>query len=284
MVGSTGFVGSFVIDKLKRENFGRICCFVRKSSRPEEIEKYDIDKRFGDLADFSSICEALKGQDAVVSIPSLKYGFCKNLVQACEMMKIKRAVFMSTTGIFTQLEPQEKRIVTGAERMICGSVLDYTIIRPTMIYGGSKDKNMHFLIEYLRKHSVIPILGNGRFLQQPVYVEDVASAVVDSLSVRKTIGNSYNIAGRSPISFDEIIDTICNILGKKILKIHIPYHLSLSLVAMSQIFQQSPRFTTGQVRRLNEDKVFDYSKAKEHFGYDPSPFEEGIRREIESLY
>ena len=284
MIGSTGFVGSFVIDKLKRENFGRICCFVRKSSRPEEIEKYDIDKRFGDLADFSSICEALKGQDAVVSIPSLKYGFCKNLVQACEMMKIKRAVFMSTTGIFTQLEPQEKRIVTGAERMICGSVLDYTIIRPTMIYGGSKDKNMHFLIEYLRKHSVIPILGNGRFLQQPVYVEDVASAVVDSLSVRKTIGNSYNIAGRFPISFDEIIDTICNILGKKILKIHIPYHLSLSLVAMSQIFQQSPRFTTGQVRRLNEDKVFDYSIAKEHFGYDPSPFEEGIRREIESLY
>ena len=283
VVGSTGFVGSFVIDKLKRENFGKICCFVRKSSRPEEIEKYDIDKRFGDLANFSSICEALKGQDVVISITSLKYGFCKTLVQACEIMKIKRAVFISTTGIFAQLEPQEKRIVREAESTICESALDYTIIRPTMIYGGSKDKNMHFLIEYLRKYSVIPILGNGRYLQQPVHVEDVASAVVDSLSVRKTIGNSYNISGRFPISFDEIIDTICNILGKRILKIHIPYHLSLSLVAMSQIFQQSPRFTTGQVRRLNENKVFDYSKAKEDFGYDPSPFEEGIRREIESL-
>lgn len=284
VVGSTGFVGSFVMDKLKRENFGRICCFVRKSSRPEEVEKYDIDKRFGDLADFSSIGEALKGQDVVVSITSLKYGFCKNLVQACEMMKIKRAVFISTTGIFTQLEPQEKRIVMDAERTICGSALDYTIIRPTMIYGGSKDKNMHFLIEYLKRHSFIPILGNGRYLQQPVYVEDVASAVVDSLLVRETIGNSYNISGRFPISFDGIIDAICNILGKRILKIHIPYHLSLSLVAMSQIFQQNPRFTTWQVRRLNENKVFDYSKAKEDFGYEPISFEDGIKREIESLY
>lgn len=283
MVGATGFVGRFVVDKLKGENTGQICCFARKSSQLGDIEKYAIDKRFGDLADFSSICEAMKGQEALISIASLKYGFCKNLVRACETMKMRRAIFVSTTGIFTQLEPQEKRIVREAESTICESALDYTIIRPTMIYGGSKDKNMHFLIEYLRKYSVIPILGNGRYLQQPVYVEDVASAVVSSLSRRETTGNSYNISGRFPISFNEIIDTICNILGKGVLKIHIPYYLSLSLVAMVQVFQKNPRFTVGQVRRLNENKVFDYSKAKEDFGYDPISFEEGIRREIESL-
>jgi len=283
VVGSTGFVGSFVIDKLKAENSGRICCFVRKSSRLQEIEKYDIDKRFGDLADFSSICEGLKGQDAVISIASLKYGFCKNLVRACETMKIRRAVFVSTTGIFTQLEPQEKRIVTEAERTICESALDYTIIRPTMIYGGLKDKNMHFLIEYLKKYSVIPIFGNGRYLQQPVYVDDVASAVVKVLSSRRTIRKSYNVSGRSPISLNEIIDTICNILGKGVLKVHIPYHLSLSLVVILQVLQKNPRFTVGQVRRLNENKVFDHSKAKEDFGYDPISFEDGIRREIQSL-
>jgi len=283
VVGSTGFVGGFVVDKLKQEDVGRIGCFVRKSSRLEEIEKCDVDKRFGNLADFPSICEALKGQEAVISIASLKYGFCKNLVRACEKMRIKRAVFISTTGIFAQLEPEEKRIVTEAERRISESAIDYTVIRPTMIYGGGNDKNMHLLIEYLRKHRVIPIFGNGRYLQQPVYVEDVASAVVKALLSKRTIRKSYNISGRFPLSYNEVIDTICEILGKGVHKVHIPYHLSLSLVAISKLFQRNPRFTVGQVRRLNEDKVFDYSKAKKDFGYDPISFEDGIRREIQSL-
>jgi len=283
VVGSTGFVGRFVLDRLKNENVGGICCFMRKSSQLDEIEKYDIEKAFGDLADIASICHALKGKEALISVASLKYGFAENLVRACEITKTKRAVFISTTGIFTQLEPQEKRTVMDAERTISESAIGYTIIRPTMIYGGWNDKNMHFLIEYLKKHSFIPIFGNGRCLQQPVYVEDVASAVVKSLLVRRTIGNSYNISGRFPISFNEIIDTICNILGKEILKIHIPYRLSLCLAEFLGILQKNPRFTTGQIRRLNEDKVFDHTKAREDFGYEPISFEDGIRREIESL-
>jgi nucleoside-diphosphate-sugar epimerase len=283
VVGSTGFVGSFVVDKLNQEDIGRIGCFVRKSSRLEEIEKYDVDKRFGNLADFSSICEALKGQEAVISVASLKYGFCKNLVRACEIMNIRRVVFISTTGIFTQLESEEKRIVMEAERRISESPIEYTVIRPTMIYGDWKDENMHFLIEYLKKHSVVPIFGNGRYLQQPVYVEDVASAVVKALSTKRTIRKSYNISGRFPLSYNEVIDTICKNLGKGVLKVRIPYHLSLSLVAILQVLQKNPRFTVGQVRRLNENKVFDYSKAKEDFGYNPISFEDGIRREIQSL-
>jgi nucleoside-diphosphate-sugar epimerase len=283
VVGSTGFVGKFVIERLKGKTPGRISCFVRKSSRLTQIEAYDVDKRFGDLADLSSICEAMKRVDALISIASLKYGFCKNLVRACEIMKIKRAVFISTTGIFTQLEPKEKRVVIAAEKTISRSTIEYTILRPTMIYGSRNDINMHFLIDYLRGHSLIPILGSGRYLQQPVYVQDVASAVVNSLNSGKTIGKRYNISGRFPISFNGVIDTICSILGKNVLKIHIPYHLSLVLVGAFQIAQRNPRFTFGQVRRLNENKIFDYSRANEDFGYDPIAFEDGVRRQIESM-
>ena len=283
VVGPTGFVGPSVIDRLKKKGIDRICCFLRRSSQPGEIEKYDIERAFGDLADISSICDALRGKEALVSITSLKYGFSRNLVRACELMKIERAVFVSTTGIFTRLEPREKRTVLEAERGISESALDYTIIRPTMIYGDRRDKNMHFLIDYLKKHSFIPIFGNGRYRQQPVYVKDVASAVVGSLLTEKTIRNSYNVSGRSSLSYNRIIETICDILGKRIVTIHIPYHLSLVLVGMVQIIQRTPRFTVGQVRRLNENKVFDYSRAAEDFGYDPITFEEGIRREIEAL-
>ncbi len=283
VIGASGFVGRFVIDKLKRENVGRICRFVRKWSQSNEIRHNDVDKTSGDLTVISSIREALKGKDALINIAPLKYGFCENLVRACEKEKIGRALFMSTTAIFTQLRLQEKRAILEAEKTITDSVIDYTIIRPTMIYGGWDDKNMHFLIEYLRKHSVIPIFGNGRYLQQPVYVEDVASAVVKALSSKRTIRKSYNISGRFPLSYNEVIDTICEILGRGVLKVHIPYHLSLSLVAVLKLFQKSPRFTVGQVRRLNEDKVFDYSKAKKDFGYAPISYEDGIRREIQSL-
>jgi nucleoside-diphosphate-sugar epimerase len=283
VVGPTGFVGPAVIGRLKKKGIDRISCFLRRSSHLGQIETYDIEKAFGDLADTASICDALQGKDALISIASLKYGFCRNLIRACEIMKIKRAVFVSTTGIFTRLEPREKNIVLDAERSISESALDYTIIRPTMIYGDRRDKNMHFLIDYLKGHSYIPIFGSGRCLQQPVYVGDVASAVVESFLTRKTNRKSYNVSGRSAISYNRIIDTICDILGKKIQKIHIPYHVSLVLVAAVQIIQRNSRFTVGQVRRLNEDKIFDYAMAREDFGYDPISFEEGIRMEIAAL-
>jgi nucleoside-diphosphate-sugar epimerase len=235
---------------------------------------------FGELDDYKSICEALNGREALINIASLGFGHGPNIVNACEEMGVKRSIFVSTTGIFTKLNPDSKGIRLAAEKLIKESNLDYTIIRPTMIYGTSKDRNMWRLVKYLKRLPVLPILGSGTYLQQPVYVKDLAMAIVNAYEKNVSIRKAYNVSGAEALSYNEVVDITGKALGKKVLKIHIPMKLSYNLLKMYEKVSKKPKLKAEQVLRLNENKDFSYEDAKNDLGYKPLSFEEGIKFEI----
>ena len=82
-----------------------------------------------------------------------------------------RLRFLSSTSIYTSLNASSKKIRNNAENIIKKSSLIWSIIRPTMIYGTPKDRNMIKLITWIDKVPLIPIFGNGNSLQQPIYVK-----------------------------------------------------------------------------------------------------------------
>src|SRR5205814_8821341 len=108
-------------------------------------------------------------------------GHAPALVATARAAGIERAVFISTTAIFTALNAPSKAVRVAAEKTIGESGLRATILRPTMIYGSARDRNMARLIRYLRRWPVIAVAGSGVHLQQPIYVDDVARAVADAL-------------------------------------------------------------------------------------------------------
>ena len=152
-----------------------------------------------------------------------------------------------------------------------------------MIYGTERDRNMCRLIRFINRSPIIPIPGSGKYLQQPVYVEDVADAIIAALSVPKAVRQIYNIAGAMPLEYNAIIEEICKLLGKRRLVIHLPVNLAIIGVTVSQKIPGLPKFTVEQVLRLNENKAFDIEMAKKDLGFNPLSFQEGIRREIERL-
>ena len=77
-----------------------------------------------------------------------------------------------------------------------------------MIYGNNRDRNLIKLIEWIDKYPIIPVFRKGLALQQPVYVGDVAWAVVESLLNSNSKNKIFNIAGDSPISFSKMIHFI----------------------------------------------------------------------------
>ncbi|MYL36421.1 SDR family oxidoreductase [Halobacillus litoralis] len=279
LTGATGFLGDFVLEELLRRGH-EVTCFVRKSSKLDKIKHLNVKYVYGELNDYDSIVEALKGKGALINIASLGFGHAPNIVNACEEAGVKRSIFISTTGIYTKLNPDSKDVRLSAEKYIKGSNLDYTIIRPTMIYGTPNDRNMWRLIKYLKKIPVLPILGTGEYLQQPVYVKDLASVIVSAFENKISIKESYNISGADPLTYNEVIDITGNNLEKKVYKIHIPMKLSYSLVRIYERISKQPKLKAEQVLRLNENKDFSYGKAQQHLGYKPVRFNEGIKREI----
>jgi len=282
VTGASGFTGSFTVKALIKRNIN-VRCFVRRSSCLNFIPTAKVEIAFGDLNRSETLQEALRGTDALVNITSLGFGHAPEIVSTVRRAGINRCIFLSTTAIFTQLNASSREVRIAAERAISESGLDYTILRPTMIYGSSRDRNICRLIKYLDKYPIIPIFGGGNNLQQPVYVGDVAKAITRVLPSEVTRGKSYNIAGANPLTYNEMIDTVTALLERKVKKIHLPVKpVTLCLRFMEKAGITFP-IKAEQVLRLNEDKNFDYSDAKDDFGYNPISFSEGIRIEIEEI-
>lgn len=279
VTGATGFTGSRVVPLLLN-NGHEVRCLCREHSNRESLSQYQIEWVIGDLSDSESLSKAMQGTDFLVNIASLGFGHADSIITAAKNAGIKRVIFISTTAIFTELNAKSKTVRMAAELTIESSGLDYTILRPTMIYGSERDRNMWRLIRLLKQSPIIPVFGSGNHLQQPIFVNDVAQAALNCLSNENTVGKSYNIAGKYPLTYNAVIDTIADKLNKRVWKIHIPSQPVVTLLNLFEKIRLPFPIKAEQVLRLNENKDFSYAEAERDFGFSPRSFEEGIELEL----
>ncbi len=282
VTGATGFTGSYVVTALLQRG-ANVRCFVRQSSNAAALPAGQIEIAWGELNDPDSLEAALSGCEALVNLVSLGFGHARGIVAVALRAGVRRSVFLSTTSLFTQLDVSTRSVRLEAERIIRESGLAYTILRPTMIYGSSRDRNMCRLIRYLQRWPVVPVVGGRNSLQQPVFVADVASAVCLALLERKTINKSYNIPGGTALTLGKIIDTICVKMKRNPLKLRVPAAPLAALLATAERLSVHLPVKSEQILRLNEDKAFDYSEARLDFDYKPRSFDEGIELELAEM-
>ncbi|MBK9781870.1 MAG: NAD(P)H-binding protein [Anaerolineales bacterium] len=279
VTGGTGFTGSRLIPLLLQNGF-QVRALTRPTSDRSPLSALRVEWATGDLANAESFTAALRGVDALVNIASLGFGHVETILRSAKEAGVKRGIFISTTAIFTQLNAGSKSIRLAAEEAIQASGLNYTILRPTMIYGSPRDRNMWRLIRLLRITPIMPIFGDGESLQQPIFVDDVAQAVLLALKNDITIGKSYNIAGKDPLTYNQVIDTVAAALGKRIWKLYLPYLPIVRALQFTEQMKLRLPLKAEQVLRLNENKVFSYEEAQKDFGFTPRGFGEGIQLEI----
>lgn len=282
VTGGTGFTGSHVVPLLLKNGY-RVRCLHRLTSDRSHLPQPELEWVQGDLSDPAALAAGMQGSQALANLVSLGFGQAGSILSAAKEAGIRRTIFISTTAVFTRLNARSKAIRLAAEQAIRDSGLEYTILRPTMIYGGPGDRNMWRLIRFLRASPLVPIFGDGNSLQQPIHVDDVARAVVACLASDRTIGKSYNIAGKQPLTYNQVIDIIAGRLGKPVWKVHIPYRPVVSLLGLLERLSIPVPLKAEQVLRLNEDKSFGYEDAQVDFGFDPLSFEQGIGRELSGL-
>ena len=281
VTGGTGFTGSHVVPLLLKNGYEVRCLYRPTSDRLGLLRtQSEIEWALGDNSDAQALSVSMQGTEALVNIASLGFGHADSILRAAKNAGIKRAVFISTTAIFTQLNAKSKTVRVAAERAIEISGLQYTILRPTMIYGSRRDRNMWRLIRFMRYSPIIPVFGDGNYLQQPIYVGDVARAILSCLCNDQTIGKSYNIAGKHPFTYSDVIDTIAGQMNKRVWKLHIPSKPVVSLLKLFERLHIPLPIKAEQVLRLNEDKDFSYAEAQKDFGFNPVSFKEGINLEL----
>ncbi|MDO8753111.1 MAG: NAD(P)H-binding protein [Anaerolineales bacterium] len=282
VTGATGFTGSHVVPLLLKNGY-EVCCLHRASSDRSPLSGLDIEWALGDVSDSQSLSSAMQGTEALLNIASLGFGHADSIISAAKNAGIKRAIFISTTAIFTKLNVGSKTVRLAAEAAIQNSGLEYTILRPTMVYGSDRDRNMCRLIRFMRYSPLVPVFGDGNYLQQPIHVDDVAQAIVSCLASEKTIHKSYNIVGRHPLTYNQVIDTIAGQMNKRIWKIHLPFKPLVNMLRFFERIHTPFPIKAEQVLRLNENKEFSYTEAQEDFNFQPRSFAEGMALEMKQM-
>jgi nucleoside-diphosphate-sugar epimerase len=275
LVGGTGFLGSAVAARLVDRDLAVL-------ARPTSDRRWlpaAARVREGDLDDEASVRGALAGVTRLLWCASMGFGHVPRLLPVVEAAGVERAVFVSTTAIYTSLPARSRAVRVCAERAVASSRLTWTIVRPTMIYGSARDRNISRLLRFLRRSPIFPVVGRGRALQQPIHVDDLAEAIVGVLDSTATEGRSYDLGGAEALPFVELVREAGLAVGRAPLLVHVPTGLALAATRLPG----AGRVTAEQIKRLEEDKAVDISAAVWDFGFRARTFREGVRQEAKAL-
>jgi uncharacterized protein YbjT (DUF2867 family) len=280
VTGGTGLLGGALLDLLLAEGH-EVRCLVREgSSRASRLDPLPLELVRGDARDSRALSRAISGMDALVHVAGIEHA--PPVLEAARRAKVGRLVVVSSTSAHSAYEFRSG-LYLRMEELVRESGLDYTIVRPTMIYGSELDKNMHRLLRFLDRSPVLPMFGSGENLWQPVYHEDCAEGVYEALARPAAVGQSYDLPGAEPLTYLELVRTAAGALGRKPRIVRLPLEpMRLALAAAERLRLPLP-IGSEQVLRLREDKAYPYDKAKRELGYAPRTFREGIAREVARL-
>ena len=281
IAGGTSDVGERVVFGLTADySVKQITCLVRKSSNTQNLEKLGINLHVGDITEPQSY-PGLLGPD-VLYLDMTHPKYYHKSIDVIRNQGIKRAFFITTTGLFSKYRSASEIYKIGEDRIKASGCI-WTILRPSMIYGTERDRNMTKLLKFIKQYPIFPVFGDGQCLMQPVYVADLADGILAALrNIRITENKAYNLCGPQTIPYIELLKQCRATLQSKIKLIHIPHSLAVCAATVGEAIPGFP-VTREQVLRLQEDKAFDISLACRELGYRPRAFDEGIRDEVDRL-
>jgi NADH dehydrogenase len=296
VTGATGFVGKEIVQQLHDAGHA-IRIFVRKKpsfrvERPHGSMEAEI--WVGDILHAESLKDALKDIDAVIHIvgiiseagagafENVHVRGTGNVVAAAKERGIKRFVQMSALGTRPNAVSRYHRTKWEAEEIVRGSGLEFTIFRPSLIFGP-RDHFVNLFVKIIRHSPIVPVLGRRDAKFQPIAVETVAAAFVKSLAEPKSIGQTYDLVGPETLTLSQIIDQIMAVMKFGRMKAHIPSLIARIQAALLEFvfptfLRRAPPLNRDQLIMLQEDNVGDAQPANEMFGLKPIAFKQGIAR------
>ncbi len=268
LIGGSGFVGSAVANRLSAAGV-TVLAPTRRRSRANHLYLLPtVEVVEADVHDPATLAGLLAGADAVVNLVGVlhsrggaPYGadfarahveLPQKLVAACRAAGVSRLVHISAIGADANGPSGYQRSKAAGEAVIRDSGLDWTILRPSVIFG-SGDRFLNLFADLARTFPVLPLAGcQTRF--QPVYVEDVAETVWRCLNDSSAIGQTWDVAGPTVYTLRELAEYATALAGCPRPVVPLPEGLAM-LQAMLMEFMPQPLMSRDNVRSLRADNI-----------------------------
>ncbi len=221
VLGGTGFVGRHLCEKLVRD-YCRVTVPTRRLRNANSVLMLPmVDPVEANIHDEAALTQLVAGHDAVVNLVAILQGsesaferthvaLPEKIVRACAAAGVQRVLHVSALGADARnpaaLPSRYLRSKSRGEQVLRHAALNLTVLRPSVIFGaGDKFLNVFAQLQHLLP--VVPLAG-AHALFQPVWVEDVASALAHCLQeehAHSTIGQTYEACGPEVLTLAQLV-------------------------------------------------------------------------------
>ena len=264
ILGGGGFIGRYLVRKMTEKNYQCIIPtrnaylkgYLKTQAPPGAIEFIDFN-----LKDLSKIKKAIKNSDIVINLIGILFENSKQkftnihsnlpglIAKYCSDSEVKKFIHVSAIGANANSKSLYQQSKFEGEQKALNNFKKTIIIRPSVVCGT--EDNFTNLFAKLSMAPIIPVVKiNYKF--QPILVNDVATAIVKSIEIKKNEGKIYEIGGPKVISFGNMVKSILKTIGKKRFVANMPMPLAKIQASLLSLMPK-PLLTKDQCKILNEE-------------------------------
>jgi nucleoside-diphosphate-sugar epimerase len=273
VLGATSLVGSGLLPLLVAGNY-QVAAFSRHTPTSGE--------RVANIPWFAPGGKLLPGEQIALWICLAPIWVLPDYFDWLVEYGAKQVVALSSTSRFTKVDSSDSAEQTLAQKFIGSEErlatwaesngIAWTVLRPTLIYGLGRDKNVSQIARLIQRFGFFPLLGEARGLRQPIHLQDLASACVVALQRPAVQNRAFNVSGAEILSYREMVSRIFTALDKRPRFLKTPLWMFRITVATMRLLPPFSKWSPAMVERMNRDMVFDHSEAEKELAFMPRGF------------
>lgn len=220
---------------------------------------------FANVRDDHSVSAAVDGADYVVNLVGILYESGRQtfkavheeaagrIARAAQQAGASRLIQISAIGAAPESRSRYARTKAAGERAVLEAFPDATILRPSIIFGP-EDGFFNLFASLSRMSPFLPLIGGGRTRFQPVYVGDVADAMLACLDREDSKGETYELGGPTVYTFKELMELLLATIGRERALLPVPWTIAGVQAAFLGMLPK-PLLTRDQLAQLKTDNV-----------------------------
>ncbi len=264
ILGGTGFVGRHLCEKLAAGPY-RATVVTRRRSNASHLQMLPlVDVVEVAAHDATALMPLLAEHDAVVNLIAILHGneaafenahlqLPLELAKACDAAGQRRIVHISSLGADLNAPSMYQRSKARGEAVLSAAGLDLSVLRPSVIFGA-EDKFLNTFASLQKLLPFIPLAGStARF--QPVWVEDVASAIVKCIEDKSTIGQTFEACGPEVFTLKQLVQLAGQYSGHDKPVIGLPDALARIQARLMELVPGDPIMSRDNLDAMKVDNI-----------------------------
>jgi len=288
ITGATGYLGQELVRKFLRRDH-EVRALVRSPERAGMLRDLGVEVVAGTVGEGAAVRVLAEGADAIVHLVGIiaetgrqtfqgvHVAGTQAVVDAAAQAGVPLVVHMSALGARPSAPTAYHRTKWQAEEVVRASGRPHVILRPSLV-AGPGSVPLKLMVDMIRFSPVVPVIGNGRYEMQPIWLGDVAEACALAFE-RPDLRGTFDVGGPECLTYHRMLDQLEAALGVHRRRMAIPVGVARFAAAAGTALPHAVPITTEQLQLLLEGNTTAENAIQSRFGITPRSFAE-VAQEI----